>query len=81
MIEVSALGFFYSMKYQIAQMKRQGGGGIVHLASIAGSKTISMNWAYVGSKHAVVRLTRSSALITLPKTEDICVFAVALSPI
>ena len=51
------------MKYEIAQMLKQGGGSIVNTASVAGlvgSRTGQS--AYNASKHAVVGLTRTAAL-------------------
>ncbi|MFN3661571.1 SDR family NAD(P)-dependent oxidoreductase [Yoonia sp.] len=62
MIEVNVLGLYYDMKYEIAQMKKQGRGAIVNLGSIAGLNGVPMTGAYVGTKHAVVGLTKSSAL-------------------
>lgn len=62
MIDTNVLGLYYGMKYQIAQMKRQGGGAIVNLASIAGLNGVPWTGTYVSTKHAVVGLTKSSAL-------------------
>ena len=50
------------MKYEIAQMKKQGSGSIVNLASSAGPNGIPMTGTYVSSKHAVVDLTKSAAI-------------------
>lgn len=62
MIEVNVMGVYYSMKYEIAQMLKQGSGSIVNLASIAGLNGVPMTGTYVGSKHAVVGLTKASAI-------------------
>lgn len=62
MIEVNVMGLYYDMKYEIAQMKKQGGGAIVNLGSIAGLNGVPMTGTYVGTKHAVVGLTKASAL-------------------
>lgn len=62
MIEVNVMGVYYSMKYEIAQMLKQGGGSIVNLASIAGLNGVPMTGTYVATKHAVVGLTKASAI-------------------
>ncbi|WP_005037746.1 glucose 1-dehydrogenase [Holophaga foetida] len=62
MIEVNVMGVYYSMKYEIAQMLKQGGGSIVNLASIAGLNGFQWTGTYVGTKHSVVGLTKSAAL-------------------
>jgi NAD(P)-dependent dehydrogenase (short-subunit alcohol dehydrogenase family) len=56
MIDTNLMGVYYCMKYQAAQMKAQGAGQIVNLASIAGGS------AYCATKHAVVGLTKAAAL-------------------
>lgn len=54
-----------SMKYEIPQMLKQGGGVIVNTASqlglVAGHMPGMSTWAYSASKHAVIGLTRSVA--------------------
>lgn len=51
-----------SMKYEIEQMLKQGGGGaIVNTASTVGLVGAPGQWAYSTSKHAVIGLTRSLA--------------------
>lgn len=62
MIDVNVMGVYYCMKYQIAQMLKQGGGAIVNLASIAGLNGVPMTGTYVATKHAVVGLTKSAAI-------------------
>jgi NAD(P)-dependent dehydrogenase (short-subunit alcohol dehydrogenase family) len=62
MIETNVLGLYYCMKAEIQQMLRQGGGSIVNLASIAGLNGIPWAGSYAATKHAVVGLTKSSAL-------------------
>ena len=62
MTEVNVMGVYYSMKYEIAQMRRQGKGSIVNLASIAGLNGIPMTGTYVANKHAVVGLTKAAAI-------------------
>ena len=62
MIEVNVLGVYYGMKYEIEQMRKQGHGAIVNLASIAGLNGVPMTGTYCATKHAVVGLTKASAL-------------------
>lgn len=62
MLETNVLGLYYCMKYEIAQMLRQGSGAIVNLASIAGLNGIPWGATYAATKHAVVGLTKSAAL-------------------
>jgi NAD(P)-dependent dehydrogenase (short-subunit alcohol dehydrogenase family) len=50
------------MKYEIAQMLKQGGGAIVNTASDAGLLGVPQMPAYVASKHGVVGLTKTAAL-------------------
>ena len=62
-LAVNLTGVWLSMKYQIAQMQKQGAGGaIVNTASIAGLIGIPTASAYVASKHGVLGLTKSVAL-------------------
>lgn len=61
-IAVNQKGVFLCLKFEIAQMLRQGGGGaIVNTASIAGLRTEPMMSAYSSSKFGVVGLTRNAA--------------------
>jgi NAD(P)-dependent dehydrogenase (short-subunit alcohol dehydrogenase family) len=62
MLDTNVLGLYYCMKSEIRQMLRQGGGSIVNLASIAGLNGIPFAGTYAATKHAVVGLTKSSAL-------------------
>ena len=62
MLETNVLGVYYGMKYQIAQMKQQGSGAIVNLASIAGLNGVPWTATYCASKHAVVGLTKAAAV-------------------
>jgi NAD(P)-dependent dehydrogenase (short-subunit alcohol dehydrogenase family) len=55
-------GVFFGMQYQIRQMLRQGGGRIVNVASLAGLRGLPNNAVYTASKHAVVGLTKASAV-------------------
>ena len=62
MVDTNILGVYFCMKHEIAQMLTQGKGAIVNLASIAGLNGISYAGPYSSTKHAVVGLTKSSAL-------------------
>ena len=62
MLDINVVGLYFCMKYQIAQMRKQGQGSIVNLASIAGLNGIPWGATYAATKHAVVGLTKSSAL-------------------
>lgn len=62
MVDTNILGVYYCMKYEITQMLKHGKGAIVNLASIAGLNGIPWSGPYASTKHAVVGLTKSSAL-------------------
>ena len=62
MVDTNILGVYFCMKHEIAQMVAQGKGAIVNLASIAGLNGIAWAGPYASTKHAVVGLTKSSAL-------------------
>jgi NAD(P)-dependent dehydrogenase (short-subunit alcohol dehydrogenase family) len=62
MLQTNVFGLYLCMKYEIAQMQRNGGGAIVNLASIAGLNGIPYGGPYAATKHAVVGLTKSGAL-------------------
>ena len=59
--DVSVRGMFLSMKYQIAQMEKQGQGRIVNMGSMSSVVGIAGLSTYSASKHAVLGLTRSAA--------------------
>jgi len=62
-IDVNLKGVWLSMKHQVAQMLKQGGGGaIVNASSVAGLVGTRINTAYSASKHGVTGLSRSVAL-------------------
>jgi len=61
-VDVNLKGVWLCMKYEIAQMLKQGGGGaIVNTASVAGLIGAPLMPAYCASKHAVVGLTKAAA--------------------
>lgn len=55
-------GVFFSMKYEIGQMRRQGGGVVVNMASVASHKGFAATPSYNASKHAVIGLTKAAAV-------------------
>jgi NAD(P)-dependent dehydrogenase (short-subunit alcohol dehydrogenase family) len=61
-IGVNVKGVWLCMKYELAQMQKQGGGSIVNTASIAGLNGAAKMAAYSASKHAVLGLTKSAAI-------------------
>ena len=50
------------MKYELAQMVKQGSGAIVNTASVGGLVGFEGIGAYVASKHGVIGLTKTAAL-------------------
>jgi NAD(P)-dependent dehydrogenase (short-subunit alcohol dehydrogenase family) len=61
-IGINLTGVWLCMKYEIAQMVKQGGGAIVNTASVAGLVGFRHGPAYVAAKHGVVGLTKTAAL-------------------
>lgn len=62
MIAVNLKGVWLSMRSEIEQMAKQGGGAIVNTASIAGLVGLPTSSAYVASKHGVIGLTKTAAI-------------------
>jgi NAD(P)-dependent dehydrogenase (short-subunit alcohol dehydrogenase family) len=62
-IAINLKGVWLSLKYEIRQMLKQGGGGaIVNMASIIGLIGTAGVAAYSASKHGVIGLTKTAAL-------------------
>jgi NAD(P)-dependent dehydrogenase (short-subunit alcohol dehydrogenase family) len=61
-IDTNLKGVWLSMKYEIPQILKQGGGAIVNNASVAGLIGLANSSMYVASKHGVVGLTKTLAL-------------------
>src|SRR5215470_5757255 len=60
---INLKGLWLSLKYEVQQMLKQGGGGvIVNMSSVAGVKGYPAAGVYVASKHGVLGLTKSAAL-------------------
>ncbi|MBC7808108.1 MAG: SDR family oxidoreductase [Akkermansiaceae bacterium] len=60
--QTNALGVFLSLKYEIPEMIKQGGGIIVNTASVSGHKGFTEIGPYSVSKHATLGLTKVAAL-------------------
>ena len=61
-MNINVKGIWLSMKYEIPQMLKNGGGSIVNTSSVAGVIGFAQMPIYSASKHAVLGLTKSSAL-------------------
>lgn len=61
-IDVNLKGVWLSMKYQIPQMIKSGGGAIVNTSSILGVVAAPMRSAYIASKWGLIGLTKAAAL-------------------
>ncbi|MBL8147082.1 MAG: SDR family oxidoreductase [Anaerolineae bacterium] len=61
-ISINLTGVFLSMKHQIPEMLKTGGGAVVNISSILGWVGWATSSAYVASKHGVIGLTKAAAL-------------------
>ncbi|MFT4518446.1 MAG: NAD(P)-dependent dehydrogenase (short-subunit alcohol dehydrogenase family) [Halioglobus sp.] len=61
-IDINLKGVWLCLKYEIAQMLKQGSGTIVNTASIAGLVGGTFGAAYYASKHGVVGLSKAAAV-------------------
>lgn len=62
LMSINLRGVWNCMKYELAQMRQQGGGSIVNVSSTNGLIGNAGLGAYTASKHGVIGLTRSAAL-------------------
>jgi NAD(P)-dependent dehydrogenase (short-subunit alcohol dehydrogenase family) len=61
-LDVNLTGVFNCLRFQIPAMLAAGGGSIVNISSLAGSRGCPMMGAYVAAKHGVLGLTKTAAL-------------------
>lgn len=61
-IRTNTVGEFLCMKYEIPHMRRQGGGVIINMASVAGHVGFNTTGHYSASKHGIIGLTKVAAL-------------------
>lgn len=61
-VGINLKGVWLCMKYEIAQMLKQGGGSVVNTSSGAGLSGVPASGPYVASKHGVVGLTKTAAI-------------------
>jgi len=61
-LRINLKGTWLCLKFEIQQMLKQGGGVIVNTSSVAGLVGVRNLSAYTASKHAIIGLTKSSAL-------------------
>ena len=57
----NTVGEFLCMKYEIPPMRRQGGGNIINMASVAGHVGFRTTAHYNASKHGILGLTKAAA--------------------
>ncbi len=60
--DINVLGTLLALKHEIPAMLKNGGGSIINVSSIAGLIGLAGASVYVGSKHAVLGITKSVAL-------------------
>ena len=61
-VDIDLNSVFFSIKAEIPEMLKSGGGAIVIMASILGTNGFANAPAYVSSKHGVVGLTKATAI-------------------
>ncbi|MCZ7398586.1 MAG: SDR family oxidoreductase [Candidatus Methanoperedens sp.] len=61
-ININLKGVWLCMKYEIPEMRKQGGGAIVNMASVAGLVGFQGMPAYCASKGGIIQLTKAAAL-------------------
>jgi NAD(P)-dependent dehydrogenase (short-subunit alcohol dehydrogenase family) len=61
-LNVNLRGQWFCMKYEIAEMLKNGGGSIINVSSILGKVGFANAPAYTAAKHGLVGLTKAAAL-------------------
>ena len=61
-INTNLLGTYFGMKYAIKAMLKTGGGQIVNIASFLGIRAAANTAFYTATKHAVIGLTKATAI-------------------
>lgn len=61
-IAVNLNSVFYCMKYELAEMLKNGKGAIVNMSSILGKVAFANSAGYVAAKHGVIGLTENAAV-------------------
>lgn len=62
LIRIHLFGVFYCLKYELAQMQKQGSGAIVNTSSVAGLLGSPQSCAYTAAKHGIAGLTKAAAV-------------------
>jgi NAD(P)-dependent dehydrogenase (short-subunit alcohol dehydrogenase family) len=65
-LAVNLTGVYLGTRFAVPAMRQRGGGSIINTASVHGMATTAGIAAYAASKHAVIGLTRASALDLAP---------------
>lgn len=78
-LRTNVIGVWLSMKYCVGPMKKNGGGSIIALSSIAGMVGAATMAPYIASKHAVYGLVKTAALELAP--HNVRVNAIGPGPI
>lgn len=61
-LSINLDGVFYGLRHVLKVMRQQGYGSVVNTASVGGTRGVGNQSGYAASKHAVVGLTRNSAI-------------------
>jgi NAD(P)-dependent dehydrogenase (short-subunit alcohol dehydrogenase family) len=79
-LNTNLTGVFYSLKYEIPHMERQGKGVIVNTSSIFGQKGSATLSGYISSKFGIEGITRVAALELAPNIRVVGVAPGAIAP-